>query len=186
MVEYEFLLYPVLIDRLDNLLWRIPKHIDVVTYSLSASQLRRKDYAPSVKRLNQVKEAIIDLQLASRPDSGVSYEEQIQLGFAIENDLAQAYNKLSDLIHSQAGKQRIIMERLALTIALLVLVVLLLVVGLSLALRKLNREHQKVTELSLVDELTGLGNRRYLLNFTDSLCQQSLRTGRRRILCVDA
>lgn len=168
----------VLNERLNNLLWRIPKHIDVVSFSLSASELRREDYASPVDYLDDVKKALLELQLASQPNSGVSHNERLELGFMIENDLAKAYSELSDLVHSEAGKQRIIMERLALTIALLVFVILLLVVGLSFALRKLNIEHQKITQLSLVDELTGLGNRRYLLNFTDSLSQQSQRSGR--------
>ncbi|XGA80577.1 GGDEF domain-containing protein [Halomonas sp. CH40] len=168
----------ILNERLNNLLWRIPKHIDVVGSSLRASQLKIEDYAPSVNRLNDVKNALLELRQVSQPNSDVSHRERLALGFMIENDLAKAYSELSDLVHSKAGEQRIIMERLALTIALLVFVILLLVVGLSLALRKLNREHQKITQLSQVDELTGLGNRRYLLNFTDSLCQQSQRSGR--------
>ncbi|MGS2744739.1 diguanylate cyclase [Halomonas sp. LS-001] len=167
----------VLNDRLDNLLWRIPKHIDVVSFSLSASQLGRENYAPSVNRLADVKDALFELQLASQPNSGVSYNELLDLGFAIENDLAQAYSDLSDLVHSEAGKQRIIMERLALVIGVLIFVILLLLLGLLLALLRLNREHERVTRLSLADELTGLGNRRYLLDFMNNLHHENLRDG---------
>jgi len=163
----------VLNDRLDNLLWRIPKHIDLVNFSLRASQLGRENYAPSVNRLADVKDALLELQLASQPNSGASYNELLDLGFAIENDLAQAYSDLSDLVHSQSGKQRIVMERLALVIGVLVFVILLLVGGLFLALLRLNREHERITRLSQADELTGLGNRRYLLDCMNTLYQQT-------------
>ncbi|NOG31345.1 hypothetical protein HLB35_05430 [Halomonas sp. TBZ9] len=87
--------------------------------------------------------AMLYIFQARQPNSDVSHRERLALGFMVENDLAKAYSELSDLVHSEAGEQRIIMERLALTVASLIFVVLLLVVGLSLALRKLNREHQK-------------------------------------------
>lgn len=169
---------PMLNKRLNNLSWRIPKHIDVVGATLSASQLKREDYASSVNRLNDVKNALLELQQISQADAEVSHRERLALGFMIENDLAKAYSELSDLVHSEAGEQRIIMERLGQTVAVLVFVILLLVAGLLVALLRLKREHQRVMRLSQVDELTGLGNRRYLLNFTDSLCQQSQRNER--------
>ncbi|WP_404414232.1 GGDEF domain-containing protein [Vreelandella aquamarina] len=166
-------------SRLDNLLWRVPRHVDGVSFGLNASRLSESDYRDSLARLQDVKQRLPEMQQQlDEIASGGSPEILLHQGQMIENDLAMAYSDLSELLHSEAGEQRIIMERLGQTVAVLVFVILLLVAGLLVALLRLKREHQRVMHLSQVDELTGLGNRRYLLNFTDSLCQQSQRNER--------
>ena len=170
---------PDAVSRLDNLLWRVPQHIDGVSFGLNASRLSESDYRDSLARLQDVKQRLPEMQQQlDEIASGASPEIFLHQGQMIENDLALAYSDLSELVHSEAAKQRVIMERLGQTVAVLVFVILLLVAGLLVALLRLKREHQRVMHLSQVDELTGLGNRRYLLNFTDSLCQQSQRNQR--------
>ena len=165
-------------DRLDNLLWRIPQHIDGVTYGLERSQLDPGDYKASLDRLRAVEEQLPTLQqLVDEMLAGNGPEELIRLGYALENDLARAYSELNELIHTAAGEQRIIMERLTLAITVLVLLSLLVVGALMLALLRLNHQRAAVARLSQIDELTRLGNRRYLLEAAEVLHQQSRRNG---------
>ncbi|MGY4878548.1 diguanylate cyclase [Vreelandella aquamarina] len=164
---------PELIERLNNLLWRIPRHIEGVSFGLSTSRLEPADYEASLERLQRVNERIpVVQQHLDDVASGKPPDALIQQGYAIENELALAYSELSELLHFEAGKQRIFMERLAIVIGVLVFVILSLMAGLLLALLRLNREHERVTRLSQADELTGLGNRRYLLNCMDALYLQ--------------
>ncbi|MGM0823397.1 MAG: diguanylate cyclase [Pseudomonadota bacterium] len=167
-----------LIERFDNLLWRIPQHIEGVQFGLSKTGFTAADYEASLNRLERVRDKLPDLRQAlGEIAAGAPPDDLIQQGFAIENDLAQAYSRLSHLLHAEAAKQRVVMERLAFGIALLIFVILLLVGCLMLVLMRLHHQHKKVLRLSLMDELTGLGNRRYMLNFTEHLFEQSQRSG---------
>lgn len=164
---------PELVERLNNLLWRIPRHIEGVSFGLSTSRLDPADYEASLERLQRVNERVpVVQQHLNAVASGEPPDALIQQGYAIENELALAYSELSELLHFEAAKQQVLMERLALVIGVLVFVILSLMGGLLLALLRLNREHERVTRLSQADELTGLGNRRYLLNCMDDLFLQ--------------
>ncbi|KPQ25536.1 MAG: Response regulator containing a CheY-like receiver domain and a GGDEF domain [Halomonas sp. HL-48] len=167
-----------LIERFDNLLWRIPQHIESVGFGLRKNQFSPPEYEVSLHRLQRVSEKLPDLRQAlGEVADGAPPDDLIQQGFAIENELAQAYSRLSELLHSEAAKQRVVMDRLAIGIAILILVILLLSGGLMIALIRLHHQHKRVLKLSLMDELTGLGNRRYMLNFTEHLFEQSQRSG---------
>lgn len=154
------------------------QHIEGVTYGLERSQLDPDDYRVSLDRLQVVEEQLPELQArVDEMQSGGRSEALVSLGYAIENDLARAYSELNELIHTAAGEQRLIMERLTLAIAVLVLLALLVVGALMLALLRLNRQRETVARLSQMDELTGLGNRRHLLEAAEVLHQQSRRNG---------
>ncbi|WP_163575994.1 GGDEF domain-containing protein [Halomonas faecis] len=167
-------------ERLENLLWRIPQHIRGVSHGLSQSQLAPWKYRPALDALARVEPRLPEL--AALIEAGIETNDDRQalqaLGYEIETELAWAYGELNDLIHVAAGEQRLIMERLSLAIGLLVLLALAVVASLMLALLRLSRQRELVSRLSLVDDLTGLGNRRYLLETAERLYQQSLRNQR--------
>ncbi|MCW4150638.1 GGDEF domain-containing protein [Halomonas sp. 18H] len=167
-----------LVERLDNLIWRIPQHIKGVHFGLNKTGLAPADYEVALNRLEHVSERLPKLrQTLGEIAAGASPDDLIQQGFAIENEMAQAYSRLSHILHAEAANQRVVMDRLVLGIALLILVILLLVGCLMLLLKRLHHQHKKVLRLSLMDELTGLGNRRYMFNFTELLFEQSQRSG---------
>ncbi|WP_167470073.1 GGDEF domain-containing protein [Vreelandella andesensis] len=169
---------PDVFSRLENFLWRIPQHIDGISFSLQANQLSKSDYHASLARLQDVKERMSEMrQQLDGIILGASPEKFLHQGQVIENDLALTYSMLEELVHSEAAKQRIVMERLGRTISVLIFMILLLIVGLLISLFKLKRKHHKVMQLSQFDELTKLGNRRYLLSFAESFCKQSQRSG---------
>ncbi|MGM0702759.1 MAG: diguanylate cyclase [Pseudomonadota bacterium] len=164
-------------ERLENLVWRIPQHIRGVSHGLSQSQLAPWECRPALDALARVETRLPEL--AALIEAGIETSDDRQalqeLGYEIETELAWAYGELNDLIHMAAGEQRLIMERLSLAIGLLVLLALAVVASLMLALLRLSRQRELVSRLSLVDDLTGLGNRRYLLETAERLYQQSLR-----------
>ncbi|AMD00020.1 MULTISPECIES: sensor domain-containing diguanylate cyclase [Halomonas] len=163
-------------ERLENLLWRIPQHIDGVTYGLERSQLDSGAYASALDRLRRVEEQMPELQHhIDDVLGGAAPDGLTRLGYVIENELSWAYSELNELIHVAAAEQRLTMERLTWAIGALVVLVLMVVGGLMLALLRLHREREAVKRLSLADELTGLGNRRYLLEVAGRLHEQSLR-----------
>lgn len=164
-------------ERLENLLWRIPQHIRGVSHGLSQSQLAPWEYRPALDALARVETRLPELAALIEAGIETSGDRQAlqELGYEIETELAWAYGELNDLIHVAAGEQRLIMERLSLAIGLLVLLALAVVASLMLALLRLSRQRELVSRLSLVDDLTGLGNRRYLLETAERLYQQSLR-----------
>ncbi|WP_163559173.1 GGDEF domain-containing protein [Halomonas sp. NO4] len=167
-------------DRFDSLVWRIPQHIEGVSHGLAQSQLNPDDYAPALEALSRASDLLPEME-ALMEDGTLTEDERAaldELGYQIENELAWAYSELNDLIHVAAGEQRQVMERLGWAIGLLVLLALAVVGGLMLALLRLSHQRELVSRLSLIDELTGLSNRRHLLENAERLYQQSLRNER--------
>lgn len=163
-----------LIDRLDNLFWRIPQHIHGVEFGLRKAKFLPTDYHVPLDQLLRIEEELPILRQSLEDIlAGASPNNFIQQALAVENDLAQAYSSLSELLHSEAAKQRLVLDRLAAGTAILVLFTLLLSGGLIFSLIRLNHQHNRVTKLSLTDELTGLYNRRYMLNITENLFKEN-------------
>lgn len=169
---------PDVFSRLENLLWRIPQHIDGISFSLQTNKISESDYQASLAQLKDIKERLSDMrQQLDEVILGASPENFLHQGQVIENDLAMIYSIFEGLVHSEAGKQRIVMERLGRTISVLAFMTLMLIAGLLILLFRLKRQHQKVMQLSMFDELTKLGNRRYLLSYAERFCKQSQCTG---------
>jgi len=174
------------VEHFENLAWRISQHIQGVTHGLRRSQLDSADYLPALERLQAVNDRLPEFR--QRVDDAAAADGHPaalrKLGHTMENDLAWGYSELNELIHRAAGKQRLTMERLTLAIAILVLLVLIIVGTLMLALLRLNRQHARLFHLSRMDALTGLCNRRHLLDVAETLHQGSLRGERPLSLAV--
>ncbi|MFP3340874.1 GGDEF domain-containing protein [Halomonas sp. SIMBA_159] len=169
---------PEVFSRLENLIWRIPQHIDGISFSIQANQLSKPAYNDSLAQLLDVKERMAKMR--EQFDGiilGGSTEIFLHHGQVIENDLAMIYSTLEGLVHSEAAQQRIVMERLGRTISVLAFMTLILIAGLLISLFRLKRQHHKVMQLSQFDELTKLGNRRYLLSCAEHFCKHTQRTG---------
>lgn len=169
---------PEVFSRLENLIWRIPQHIDGISFSIQANQLSKPAYSDSLAQLLDVKERMAKMR--EQLDGiilGGSTEIFLHHGQVIENDLAMIYSTLEGLVHSEAAQQRIVMERLGRTISVLAFMTLILIAGLLISLFRLKRQHHKVMQLSQFDELTKLGNRRYLLSCAEHFCKHTQRTG---------
>ncbi|WFE70324.1 GGDEF domain-containing protein [Halomonas sp. M1] len=164
------------VNRLENLLWRIPQHINGVSFHLQTSQISENDYYAPLKQLKDIREGLSEMhQQLDEIKLGGSPYNFLNQGQIIENDLAMAYTILEGIAHSEAGKQQIFMERLGRTVAALSVTVIILITVLLIGFFKLRQKHHKVLHLSMFDALTQLGNRRYLLHHAEAFCRNSQR-----------
>lgn len=163
-------------NRLENLLWRIPQHIDGVTYHLQTSRISEIYYYAPLEQLKNIRERISEMhQQLEEIKLGASTYNLFTQGQIIESDLAMAYTVLEGVAHSEAGKQQVFMERLGRTVAALSVTVIILITALLFFLLKLRQKHHQVLRLSMFDALTQLGNRRYLLHHAEIYIKKSQR-----------
>jgi diguanylate cyclase len=168
------------LEQLDTLLWRISVRMAGIRHSLEQSRLPAAAYAEPLEAFEHIATHLPTLkeQLDRASHDSEALAALEQQAWEVEETLAWAYSELNEQVHSVSADQRRIMERLSLAVGVLVLLVLLVVGALMLALLRLSRERETVARLSREDELTGLANRRLLLEAADALHQQSLRNGR--------
>ncbi|GGX90365.1 hypothetical protein GCM10007160_17280 [Litchfieldella qijiaojingensis] len=93
-----------------------------------------------------------------------SIEELKWLALEFDDSLAYAYSELHELVHAAAAQQRQLMGWLNWTLILLGALLLLFIAGLLLAMDKIFGQKRALERLSATDEVTGLNNRRALLD----------------------
>lgn len=86
----------------------------------------------------------------------------------LEADMAWVYFELNDVVHSAAGQQRLIMQRLSAAVSVLVAMVIVIAIILLIAVLRLQHKRDTLKTLMLTDELTGLPNRRYFVNTAEA------------------
>ncbi|MBF7052701.1 GGDEF domain-containing protein [Halomonas sp. KAO] len=160
---------PLHLEQLRDLIWRIPLRIQGLDNHLRRSDLPPRDYRPFVKELADVEGRLSELeQVIDRVgrDSTLTQQEAHQLrelGLDIEESLAWSYSELNQLLHEASADQRHFMQRLTLTGAVLMWMLLVAIGGVLLMLWRLQVQSEAMQRLSLTDQLTGVGNRRRLL-----------------------
>lgn len=160
---------PIHLDQLRDLIWRIPLRIQGLDNHLRRSDLPSRDYRPFVEELADVEDRLTGLeQLIDRVgrDNALTQQEAHllrELGLDIEESLAWSYSELNQLLHQASADQRHFMQRLTLTGAVLMWMLLVAIGGVLLMLWRLQVQSEAMQRLSLTDQLTGVGNRRHLL-----------------------
>lgn len=159
---------PILLHlgQIHHTLWLSEKYLDHVRHGLNQHpQLHRdtayleEDFVLLSKQLleleEQAKAALVDRSLLP---------ELQRLSMDIEATMAWAYSELNTAVHSAAGRQRLIMQRLSWAVTGLVVTVMLIALALLAAVLRLQRQRNTLKKLMLTDELTGLYNRRHLVD----------------------
>lgn len=85
------------------------------------------------------------------------------------------YNQLLEDIRTIAGQQRLIMQRLSIAVSVLLVLMVSAATTLCLAVIYLRRQRNTMHQLMLTDELTGLYNRRHLVNVASATLIQAQR-----------
>ncbi|MDQ7729920.1 GGDEF domain-containing protein [Halomonas sp. SpR8] len=88
---------------------------------------------------------------------------------------AGLYSKLSDEIHALSFRQRLDMQRLSIAVSVLLVLVVSAAITLCLAVVHLHRQRTLMQQLMLIDELTGLYNRRHLVSAAQAALAQAQR-----------
>ncbi|MGM1053990.1 MAG: GGDEF domain-containing protein [Pseudomonadota bacterium] len=157
------------LEQLNELLWRIPLRIQGIKTQLERSEIAPSRYQPLIEELDSLNER---LPLLAEPLVNISRErgltqaesvELLNLGMDIEEGLAWSFSELNELLHRASADQRRLMERLTLALALLLLMLVAAIGGVLLMLYRLNAQRELMRLQSRTDELTGLHNRRRLL-----------------------
>ncbi|WP_280547492.1 GGDEF domain-containing protein [Halomonas sp. 11-S5] len=155
------------LEQIQALLWRIPRRIEGIRLQLRRSELAPASYGELVDELDHVAsrlpalEAAVDVAAEEGIDARGS-EAILVLGMEVEEGLAWAYSELNELLHRASAEQRQLMERLTLAVAVLLLLLLLAIAAVMRMLLHLHRQREAMRLQSRTDELTALGNRRWL------------------------
>ncbi|MBB3190310.1 diguanylate cyclase [Halomonas cerina] len=158
---------PPPLERLEALLWRIPRRIESLRRQLHRSDLAAEDYASLLEELERaadrlpVLEATVARWGQNAPEAR-STEALLAQGLAVESDLAWAYSELNERLHQASADQRRLMERLTLAVGMLLALLVFAVGAVMLMLLRLHQQREAMRHQSRVDALTGLANRRRL------------------------
>lgn len=171
------------LSQLDELTWRIPLRIQGLRNHLLRSDLEPERYTPFLEELEYVESRLPALEQAIArvgTDNQLTPEEGRQLrelGLELEEALAWSYSELNELLHQASADQRRFMGRLTLAVAVLLLMLLVAIGGVLLMLRRLHEQREAMRHLSLTDQLTGLNNRRRLLQEAEQAFVRGERQG---------
>ncbi len=161
------------LQQLNDLLWRIPLRMQGIKRQLERSEIPPAQYQPLIDELDSIDRQLPALEEAIAnvsSDRVMPLPERhalLNLGLDIEEGLAWAYSELNELLHRASAEQRRLMQRLTLALAALLLM-LVVAIGLALLmLYRLNTQRELMRRQSRTDELTGLHNRRRLLEDAD-------------------
>lgn len=85
------------------------------------------------------------------------------------------YNQLLEEVRAISAQQRLVMQRLSIAVSVLLVLMVSAAITLCLAVIYLHRQRNDMHQLMLTDELTGLYNRRHLVNVASAALTQAQR-----------
>lgn len=170
------------LEQIHALLWRIPRRIEGIRLQLRRSELAPASYEKLVEELDHVESRLPALEAAvdAAAEEGLDAqggEAILALGMEVEEGLAWAYSELNELLHRASAEQRQLMERLTLAVAVLLLLLLLAIAAVMRMLFQLHRQREVMRLQSRTDELTALGNRRWLREAAEQAFERRRRHG---------
>lgn len=173
---------PIHLAQIHDLLWRIPRRIEGIRLQLRRSELAPASYGELTEELDHVASRLPALEAAvdAAADEGLAEHRNaalLLLGMEVEEGLAWAYSELNELLHRASAEQRRLMERLAVAVAVLLLLLLLAIAAVMRMLLQLHRQRESMRLQSRTDELTSLGNRRWLREEAEEAFERRRRHG---------
>lgn len=84
--------------------------------------------------------------------------------YAVQNNIAYVYSELLDRVLEGSAAQQRFMDRLEVGLLILAALVLAFIIGLIVAIRSLREQKRALTERTVTDYLTGLANRRAMVD----------------------
>lgn len=150
--------------------------------STTRNGLRRSPLEPSVyagllEEFDAVMAHIPRLRELARDavDDPEARAELRDLGLRVEDSLAYVYSELHQLNHQGSADQQRLMDRLS-TMVIVLAGLLLVFIGVLLwALRHIAGQKARLERLTITDALTGLPNRRALLQYVEQMLPHSVR-----------
>ncbi|OWV29952.1 GGDEF domain-containing protein [Halomonas campaniensis] len=172
---------------------RLPdrEHIQYIDYFISLSKQHLNNIQRSIERhryliadveylnthFSELNSRLSDLrQQAQEAQQRPELRDPLQ-SMAIEIGGAQSwlYNQLLEKVRAISVQQRLVMQRLSIAVSALLVLMVSAAITLCLAVIYLQRQRNIMHRLMLTDELTGLYNRRHLVNVASAALIQAQR-----------
>ncbi|PAU74608.1 GGDEF domain-containing protein [Halomonas salipaludis] len=159
-------------------LWIIATRQSSIHQYLSRSALPKEDYQHILDEYRVLNRLLMEAEplLAHSLNDPQSLARLETLSDQLDDTLAFIYSELQHQVFTAAASQQQLMQRLARWIIALALLVMVVIAALLAALYQIARQKTLVEALSVTDELTGLNNRRALLDQASRLFAQSIRS----------
>ena len=159
-------------------LWIIATRQSSINQYLSRSALPKEDYQHILDEYRVLNRLLMEAEplLAHSLNHPQGLARLETLSGQLDDTLAFIYSELQHLVFTAAASQQQLMQRLTRWIIALALMVMVVIAALLAALYQIARQKKLVEALSVTDELTGLNNRRALLDQASRLFAQSTRS----------
>nr|WP_163503510.1 GGDEF domain-containing protein [Halomonas socia] len=160
-------------------LWIIATRQSSISRYLSRSALPKEDYQLILDEYRVLNRLLMEAEplLARSLNDPQDLARLETLSNQLDDTLAFIYSELHYLVFNAAASQQQLMQRLTRWIIALAMLVMVVITALLAALSQIVRQKRMVEALSVTDELTGLNNRRALLDQANRLFAQSTRSG---------
>lgn len=166
-------------------------HTESIDYFISLSQQHLTTIQKNIKSHSFLSPRVeylrshfseLDKRLARFAQQTQEARQRPELIYSLERSAIAAggtqawlYSKLLDEIHATSFQQRLDMQRLSIAISVLLILVVSAAITLCMAVVHLHRQRTLMHQLMLTDELTGLYNRRHLVNVAQVALTQAQR-----------
>lgn len=153
-------------QHLNNIQTTIERH----RYLTSDVQYLTHHFIELDSRLSILNQQALEAQ--QRPEL---IEPLLRDAMEISGSQAWFYNQLLEEIHAISLQQRLVMQRLSIAVSVLLVLMVSAAITLCLAVIHLHRQRNLMYQLMLTDELTGLYNRRHLVEVSFAALTQAQR-----------
>ncbi|RBI67429.1 GGDEF domain-containing protein [Vreelandella sulfidaeris] len=165
-IEYIDYFVSVSKQHLNNIQTTIERH----RYLTSDVQYLTHHFIELDSRLSILNQQALEAQ--QRPEL---IEPLLRDAIEISGSQAWFYNQLLEEIHAISLQQRLVMQRLSIAVSVLLVLMVSAAITLCLAVIHLHRQRNLMYQLMLTDELTGLYNRRHLVEVAFAALTQAQR-----------
>lgn len=165
-IEYIDYFVSVSKQHLNNIQTTIERH----RYLTSDVQYLTHHFIELDSRLSILNQQALEAQ--QRPEL---IEPLLRDAMEISGSQAWFYNQLLEEIHAISLQQRLVMQRLSIAVSVLLVLMVSAAITLCLAVIHLHRQRNLMYQLMLTDELTGLYNRRHLVEVAFAALTQAQR-----------
>lgn len=165
------------IEYIDHFIATSKQHLNNIQTNIERDRFLTSNVNYLINHFSELDNRLSDLnQQAREVHQHPELIEPLQRGaMKVGGSLAWLYDKLLEEVYTMSSQQSLVMQRLSIAINVLLVVIIGAAITLSMAVIHLHRQRNVMHQLMLTDELTGLYNRRHLVNVAFAVLTQAQR-----------